>query len=299
MSIQKSYRNTTTNSPSQYPSTSEDSISFIPVNATNIGSVISTSDTVSTYTNTNNTIYGDAIYTSLSKSITPRDIFDKIKAVAPEVVGTSGIDDTVFIEILNRQLALFCAPRNNRKWNFLTSEIAINLQPGIMEYDLPVNFDQMIAVWRELNSNINKGQTRRKELVYIDYTKKNFVSGVDYYTRFRNRIEFISLTGLMSDKIYLQYFSTPLLVKHMNDTIGWFPANMYALEYITEKVLEAIYPKAGQGMYVSPSAEALFGAVMSWDSNFSPVENKRQSDNRIFDTSRLHTKFSASRIRRY
>lgn len=248
-------------------------------------------------------IYSDIIYADTSKAITPRDIFDQIKRRIPEVVGNCGIDDGVFIELLKTELALFTA-LGTHKWNFLTVRQTLQLQHGILEYALPSNYDQMIAVWFDRDCRFT-GFDRKVEVIQVDTEKSNFVSGYNFYDITGGRIKFINsqlensiencnhcghcnYCNNITGSVKLHYHITAPSPEQIDEEMQWFPANPMAIEYIKERLISAIYLRAGQSPYLSTNAETFFNGLMKWDSNYWPIANKRGNDTVLISYKNLH-----------
>ncbi len=263
------------------------------------------------YANTNDTslqkakIYGDIIYADTTKGLTPRTIFDQIKRRIPEVVGNCGVDEEVFLELLAKEVTLFTAV-GGHKWNFLTVEQTLNLQNGQLEYKLPNNYDQMIAVWLERDCSLNESG-RRVEIIQLDTEKRNFVSGVNFFDVTGGRLRFINL--VINDKlescgnchqcnacnsikgtVKLHYHITAPVSQNIDEEMLWFPAHPSALEYFKEKLIAAIYLRAGQSPYISPDAETFFNDLMKYDSNYWPVINKRTNDIQFINFRNIHSR---------
>lgn len=268
------------------------------------GPIIHTNDTNQKF-ESKTVEFGDIVYASISKTITPRQVFQSIKNTIPEVVGECGVDDKVFLELLREELTYFLIS-GSHKWNFLTVQQTLHLQPGKDQYELPSNCDQIISVWTDQNCLLNHAK-RKMEFVYVDAQQQDFVAGVAYYTRINNMIKFVR-PGLdvnttphrYSGDIHLRYHIVPQMPQTMDEPIKWFPETPYAEQYLKQALIEAIYRRTNQGNYVSGSKEKFFNAVMDWDSNFSPIENKRPGDRKLFDFSGMYYKgrSSVSRLQR-
>jgi len=230
-------------------------------------------------------IYSDIIYATSTEATTPRMIFDQIKKRAPEIVANCGIDDSVFLELLGSQIALFTS-MGSHKWNFLTIEETLNLQIGTIEYPLPPNYDQMIAVWMDSNCGLNR-LNRKVEIIQVDSEKQNFVSGFNYFSVKGGRLRFINVEDfsdtMYTGKIRLHFHINPQTPQSMEEEMKWFPANPKAIEYFKEKLMEDIYQRAGQAPYISQKAEIYFNDLSKWDHNFAPIQNKKATDMVVID----------------
>jgi hypothetical protein len=250
----------------------------------------------------NGRIYSDIVYANTAKTTTPRDIFNSIKKRIPEAVGQ--FSEAIFLELFQQQIALFTA-MGSHKWNFLTIRQTLNMQPGQLEYDLPDNYDQMIAVWYQKDNKLNEYfGVRKTEVIQVDTQKSDFVSGKNYFEVVGGKLRFIKL-GLnealdncnhckkcnhcnsVEGKVELHYHITPPAPQTIDEEMHWFPQHPSALEYFKEKLREVIYERQGQAPYISPTADVFFNNLMKWDSNYWPVVNKVQHDTIGIDFSNI------------
>lgn len=260
----------------------------------------STSD--NSYSNTQVKQYDilDIVYANTTEGITARKIYNKFIRQVPELVGSCGIDEDFFLNALEDEITLFTA-MGHHKWNFLSVEHNIRLNAQIRHYVLPSHFDQMIAVWINTNSGLNP-TGRKLEIIEIDNEKKNFVSGINFYSRKGYQIEFINsnynttscnLCGNCSNcsrytgNININYHIKPQAPRTLDETMQWFPTHPNLLLYFVEKIKEVAYQKAGLPPVINKNLEILWNDLLRWDMNYMPAKNKLGNDVKLFNFTKV------------
>lgn len=255
-------------------------------------------DNYGSYTNTSIEKYDiqDIVYANTTEGITARKIYDKFIRQVPEIVGSCGIDEQFFLNALEDEIVLFTAI-GGHKWNFLSVEQNIRLNRQSKSYVLPSNFDQMIAVWIDTNSPLNL-TNRKLEILEIDEEKKNFVNGINFYSRKGYQINFLNLNyntqscnncgecnncNKYQGDIKTHYHIKPKSPKTLDETMQWFPSHPNLLLYFVEKIKEVAYQKAGMPPIINKNLEVLWNDLLRWDMNYMPVRNKLSNDTKLFN----------------
>lgn len=248
------------------------------------------------YTQTQQYVVEDIIYANTTEGITARKIYDKFIRQVPELLGSCGIDENFFLNALEDEIVLFTAI-GMHKWNFLSVEQTIKLNGNNRAYQLPSNFDQMIAVWIDANNSLNP-TNRKLEVIEIDEEKKNFINGVNFYSRKGYELEFINLKYNLDNcnycgycnncnqyraNIKIHYHIKPQSPKTLDETMNWFPTHPNLLLYFVEKIKELAYQKAGMPPIINKNLEILWNDLLRWDMNYMPVKNKLSNDTKLFN----------------